>query len=79
MVANQKRAQKGPKVGNIGCVGVDAAHRKGGVGQGMLAAALQEMKARGLEGVFVDSAVLRSWYEKAGFLPWREYKQAKEI
>jgi hypothetical protein len=45
----------------------------------MLAAALLHMKARGLEGCFVDSAVLRSWYGKAGFRPWREYREAEPL
>lgn len=63
----------GPNVGLIACVGVDADHRKAGVGLGLLVAAIEDMRRRGVDGVFVDWVVLKGWYEKLGFRRWREY------
>ncbi|KAB8257751.1 glycoside hydrolase superfamily [Aspergillus pseudonomiae] len=60
----------GPKTGLIGCVGVDADYRKEGVGLAMLCHAIEDMKQRGVEGVFVDWVSLEGWYEKIGFKVW---------
>ncbi|KAE8373154.1 glycoside hydrolase superfamily [Aspergillus bertholletiae] len=60
----------GPKTGLIGCVGVDADHRKEGIGLAMLCHAIEDMKQRGVEGVFVDWVSLEGWYEKLGFKVW---------
>ncbi|KAF5858508.1 hypothetical protein ETB97_004304 [Aspergillus alliaceus] len=60
----------GPKTGVIGCVGVDMDYRKEGVGLAMLCHAIEHMKHRGVEGVFVDWVSLEGWYEKIGFEVW---------
>lgn len=64
----------GPKTGLIGCVGVDVAHRKGGVGLALICHAIENMKQRGIEGVFVDWVTLDGWYEQVGFEVWRSYR-----
>lgn len=64
----------GPKTGLIGCVGVDEAYRKAGVGLALLCHAIEDMKQRGVEGVFVDWVSLEGWYEQLGFKIWRSYR-----
>ncbi|KAI9929000.1 hypothetical protein ASPWEDRAFT_49331 [Aspergillus wentii DTO 134E9] len=64
----------GPKTGLIGCVGVDSAYRKGGIGLALLCHAIEDMKQRGIEGVFVDWVSLDGWYEQVGFKVWRSYR-----
>lgn len=64
----------GPNTGLIGCVGVDEAHRKSGIGLAMVCHAVENMKQRGVEGVFVDWVALQGYYEKAGFETWRSYR-----
>ncbi|EPS29863.1 putative beta-N-acetylhexosaminidase [Penicillium oxalicum 114-2] len=64
----------GPRTGLIGCVGVDASHRKSGIGLAMLCHAIENMKQRGIEGVFVDWVALDGWYEQVGFRTWRSYR-----
>jgi beta-N-acetylhexosaminidase len=64
----------GPKTGLIGCVGVDADHRKEGIGLSLLCHAIENMKQRGVEAVFVDWVSLDGWYEKLGFKIWRSYR-----
>ena len=64
----------GPKTGLIGCVGVDMAHRKSGIGLALLCHAIEDMKQRGIEGVFVDWVSLNGWYEQIGFEVWRSYR-----
>lgn len=64
----------GPKTGLIGCVGVDADHRKSGIGLALLCHAIENMKKRGIEGVFVDWVALDGWYEQVGFKTWRSYR-----
>ncbi|GFN14559.1 hypothetical protein AtubIFM55763_008296 [Aspergillus tubingensis] len=66
----------GPKTGLIGCVGVDVDHRKKGLGLALLSHAMEDMKRRGVEGVFVDWVVLEGFYEQLGFTVWREYRRA---
>ncbi|OOF99862.1 glycoside hydrolase family 3 protein [Aspergillus carbonarius ITEM 5010] len=66
----------GPKTGLIGCVGVDADHRKRGIGLALLGHAMEDLKRRGAEGVFVDWVVLEGFYEQLGFEVWREYRRA---
>lgn len=67
----------GPNTGLIGCVGVDAGHRKAGVGLAMLCHAILNMKDRGIEGVFVDWVSMKDFYEKVGFKAWRRYRLAE--
>ncbi|KAK5800375.1 hypothetical protein VI817_002587 [Penicillium citrinum] len=64
----------GPKTGLIGCVGVDEEHRKSGIGLAMVCHAVENMKHRGIKGVFVDWVALEGYYEKAGFETWRSYR-----
>ncbi|KAJ5648445.1 Acyl-CoA N-acyltransferase [Penicillium lividum] len=64
----------GPKTGLIGCVGVDAGHRKSGIGLALICHAVENMKERGIEGVFVDWVALDGWYEQVGFETWRSYR-----
>ncbi len=53
----------GPRTGLIGCVGIDASHRKSGIGLAMICHAIENMKQRGIEGVFLDWVALDGWYE----------------
>ena len=64
----------GPKTGLIGAVGVDAEHRKSGIGLALLCHAIENMKRRGVEGVFVDWVALDGYYEQLGFKTWRSYR-----
>lgn len=64
----------GEKTGLISCVGVDEASRGEGVGLALVAAAVEELGRRGVEGVFVDWVTLVGWYEKVGLETWREYR-----
>lgn len=64
----------GPRTGLIGCVGIDASHRKSGIGLAMICHAIENMKQRGIEGVFVDWVALDGWYEQVGFTTWRSYR-----
>lgn len=64
----------GPNTGLIGCVGIDADHRSSGIGLAMMCHAIEDMKNRGLEGVFVDWVALEGWYEQLGFEVWRSYR-----
>lgn len=64
----------GPRTGLIGCVGVDKPYRATGVGLAMLCHAIEDMEARGIEGVFVDWVSMNGYYEKVGFHVWRSYR-----
>ncbi|KAJ5793079.1 uncharacterized protein N7503_009057 [Penicillium pulvis] len=64
----------GPNTGLIGCVGVDADHRASGIGLALVCHAVENMKQRGIEGVFVDWVALDGWYEQVGFKTWRSYR-----
>lgn len=65
------------KTGLIGCVGVDEAYRSKGVGLAMLCHAIEDMKERGVEGVFIDSTDKVLWYGKLGFGIWKKYIRAE--
>ncbi|PLB52828.1 putative beta-N-acetylglucosaminidase [Aspergillus steynii IBT 23096] len=67
----------GPRTGLIGCVGVDKAHRKNGIGLALVGHAIENMKNRGIEGVFVDWVALDGWYEQLGFEVWRSYRPGR--
>ncbi|KAJ5094110.1 Glycoside hydrolase superfamily [Penicillium angulare] len=67
----------GPNTGLIGCVGVDADYRASGIGLALISHALENMKQRGIEGVFVDWVALKGWYEQVGFDVWRSYRPGK--
>ncbi|GME53063.1 hypothetical protein GTA08_BOTSDO04817 [Neofusicoccum parvum] len=64
----------GGSTGLVACVGVDGARREGGVGLALVAAALEELKRRGVERCFIDWVTLVGWYEKLGLKTWREYQ-----
>ncbi|KAJ5644704.1 Acyl-CoA N-acyltransferase [Penicillium longicatenatum] len=64
----------GPNTGLIGCVGVDADHRASGIGLALICHAVENMKQREIEGVFVDWVALDGWYEQVGFTTWRSYR-----
>lgn len=64
----------GPKTGLIGCVGVDQDCRKAGIGLALLCHAIENMKQRGIEGVFIDWVSMDGYYEKLGFEVWRSYR-----
>jgi beta-N-acetylhexosaminidase len=65
------------KTGLIGCVGVDEAHRSRGVGLGLLCHAIEDMRRRGVEAVFIDSTNKVEWYALVGFQKWKEYYMAE--
>ena len=64
----------GENSGLIACVGVDKNVRGGGVGMLLMMAAMENLKARGAEGIFIDWVVIRGFYEKLGYEVWREYE-----
>lgn len=69
----------GPRTGLIGCVGVDKAHRKSGVGLTLVSYAIENMQQRGIDGVFVDWVALDGWYEQLGFKVWRSYRPGRML
>ncbi|KAI5285922.1 hypothetical protein KEM52_002218, partial [Ascosphaera acerosa] len=64
----------GDKTGVIACVGVHPDARRRGVGLGLLAAAAEDMKRRGLKVAWIDGVNALDWYEKVGARVWREYR-----
>lgn len=65
----------GNKTGLVCAVGVDKAGRGKGVGLVMLVKAFEDLKGRGIEGVFIDFTVLEGFYEKFGFEIVWEYEK----
>jgi beta-N-acetylhexosaminidase len=63
------------KTGSISAVGIDPNFRGKGVGLGLVARAMENMKERGIEGIMVDSTWLRGFYEKLGFKAQWEYER----
>jgi beta-N-acetylhexosaminidase len=43
----------------------------------MLSHAIEDMKRRGVEGVFVDWTTKIDWYAKVGFSVWKKYRNAE--
>ncbi|KAL4954502.1 hypothetical protein BDW69DRAFT_205182 [Aspergillus filifer] len=64
----------GPLTGLIGCVGVDKEQRGTGIGIALVAAAMESLKRRGVEGVFVDWVAIEGFYERLGFGIWGRYR-----
>jgi beta-N-acetylhexosaminidase len=62
------------KTGLIAAVGIDKSARGKGVGLALMVKALESMKERGVEGVYIDSVVIRDFYEKLGFEIFWEYE-----
>ncbi|KAL2814241.1 acyl-CoA N-acyltransferase [Aspergillus cavernicola] len=64
----------GPRTGLIGCVGIDEEARGSGIGLALVSCAIEDMRERGVEGVFVDWVSMDGYYEKLGFEVWRRYR-----
>ena len=62
------------KTGLIAAVGVDESARGKGVGLALMVKAMENMRERGVEGVYIDSVVIRNFYEKLGFETFWEYE-----
>ncbi|KAH7311077.1 hypothetical protein BKA65DRAFT_601100 [Rhexocercosporidium sp. MPI-PUGE-AT-0058] len=62
------------RIGAIAAVGVDKNARGRGVGLALVGRAMENLKERGLEGIFIDSVVIRDFYEKLGFETRWEYE-----
>lgn len=62
------------KTGVIAAVGVDKSARGKGVGLALLVKAMENMRERGIEGVYIDSVVIQDFYEKLGFEIFWEYE-----
>ncbi|TVY81368.1 Mycothiol acetyltransferase [Lachnellula suecica] len=62
------------KTGLISAVGVDESARGKGVGLALVVKAMENMRDRGIEGVYIDMVVIRNFYEKIGFETVWEYE-----
>lgn len=62
------------KTGLIAAVGVDESARGKGVGLALMVKAMENMRERGIEGIFIDSVVIQGFYERLGFETWWEYE-----
>lgn len=67
----------GDKTGQISAVGVDEGARGKGVGLALMVRALENLRERGCEGVFVDMTEIRGFYEQLGFETKWEYESWK--
>ncbi|KAG9249127.1 hypothetical protein BJ878DRAFT_475903 [Calycina marina] len=65
----------GENTGLIACVGVAKEGRSKGVGTAMILAAMRSMKERGIDGVFIDSAIIVGFYESLGYEIIFEYEK----
>jgi len=72
------RNSLGENWGSLGPIGVAAAHRGKGIGDGLLSAALLELKGRGVKRCIIDWTVLKDFYGRHGFEVTRTY-QAKTL
>ena len=63
-------------VGAFGCVGVDPAARRHGIGLAMVARACELLSARGAEVCYCAYTYLEDWYAQLGFTRWRGYTMA---
>ncbi|KLP21243.1 uncharacterized protein LW94_133 [Fusarium fujikuroi] len=63
----------GEKTGLIAAVGVDEAERGKGVGLALVVKAMENLKQRGMKGIFIDAVAIRGFYEKLGFETQWEY------
>ncbi|KAL2062062.1 hypothetical protein VTL71DRAFT_6328 [Oculimacula yallundae] len=62
------------KIGLIAAVGVDEKARGRGVGLALVGRAMANLKERGVEGIFIDSVIIRDFYERLGFETRWEYE-----
>jgi ribosomal protein S18 acetylase RimI-like enzyme len=66
-------------VGAFGCVGVDPAARRHGIGLAMVARACELLSARGAEVCYCAYTYLEDWYAQLGFSRWRGYTMARAL
>jgi ribosomal protein S18 acetylase RimI-like enzyme len=66
-------------VGAFGCVGVDPAARRRGIGLAMVARACEILSARGAEVCYCAYTHLEDWYAQLGFTRWRGYTTASAM
>jgi N-acetylglutamate synthase-like GNAT family acetyltransferase len=66
-------------VGAFGCVGVDPAARRRGIGLAMVARACELLAARGAEVCYCAYTYLEDWYVQLGFTRWRGYTTASAL
>jgi ribosomal protein S18 acetylase RimI-like enzyme len=66
-------------VGAFGCVGVDPAARRRGIGLAMVARACELLSARGAEVCYCAYTYLEDWYAQLGFTRWRGYTMASAL
>ena len=64
----------GGKTGLIAAVGVDEKARGRGDGLALVVKAVESLRERGVEGVFIDSVTIRGFYEQLGFETYWEYE-----
>jgi len=55
------------KTGLIAAVGVDESVRGKGIGLALMVKAIESLQQRGVEGVCIDSVLIRGFYERLGF------------
>ena len=67
--------ESGDKTGLIGCVGVKEEFRKQGVASVLVSKAIQNLKERGVEGVFIDWVEKEGLYGRLGFETVFKYEQ----
>ena len=65
----------GDKTGLIAAVGVDQSARGKGVGFALVAKAMENLRERGVEGIFIDFVTLQGFYERLGFETFWEYEE----
>ena len=64
----------GKNTGLIACVGIDEKARGKGVGLALVVNAVENLRERGVEGVFIDSVQISGFYEQLGFEKYWEYE-----
>lgn len=62
------------KTGLIAAVGVDESARGKGVGLALMVKAIENLRERGVEGVFIDAVHIQGFYERLGFETCCEYE-----
>ena len=67
----------GPEAGTIGCVGVAAAARGGGVGSAMVARASELLRDAGTRACHIGWTRRERFYARLGYVPWRRYHMAR--
>ncbi|KAF4972987.1 hypothetical protein FZEAL_9447 [Fusarium zealandicum] len=63
------------KTGLIAAVGVDKSARGKGVGLALMVKAMENMRERGVKGVFIDYVVIDGFYERLGFETYWQYER----